>query len=47
MPKTDRLEVRLSPDLKEKLQSAAEKEGRSVSNYVENLIRKAMKEAGL
>ena len=47
MPKTDRLEIRLTPDVKKALQDAAEAENRSISNYVENLIKKAIKEAGL
>lgn len=47
MSKTDRLEIRLTPDVKKALQDAAEAENRSISNYVENLIKKAIKEAGL
>lgn len=46
MPKTDRLEIRLTPDMKKALQDAAEAENRSISNYVENLIKKAVQKGG-
>lgn len=39
MAKTDRLVIRITPELKAQLQAAAEADGRSVSNYVEMLIR--------
>lgn len=42
MTKTDRLQIRITPELKAKLQQLAEAEGRSVSNYVEQLIKKAI-----
>lgn len=42
--KTERLHLRISPELKEKLQAAAEAENRTVSNYVENLLKEAVKE---
>lgn len=35
MQKTERLELRITPGLKKRLQQAAEAEERSVSNYVE------------
>ena len=38
MTKTDRIAIRISPDLKAKLQALAEAENRTVSNYIENLI---------
>ena len=38
MAKTDRIQIRISPELKEKLQKLAEAENRTVSNYIENLI---------
>lgn len=38
MTKTDRIQIRISPELKEKLQKLAEAENRTVSNYIENLI---------
>ena len=46
MAKTERLYIRLAPELKEKLQAAAEAEGRSISNYVERLITQALKREG-
>lgn len=42
MTKTERLQIRISPELKTALQAAAEAEGRTVSNYVEQLIRAAL-----
>lgn len=36
--KTDMLKVRITPDLKAKIQAAAEAENRTVSGYVINLI---------
>ena len=40
MAKTERLQVRLTPELKQQLQRLAEAEGRTVSNYVEQLIKR-------
>lgn len=42
MTKTDRIAIRISPDLKAKLQALAEAENRTVSNYIENLIIKEL-----
>lgn len=42
MTKTDRIQIRISPELKEKLQKLAEAENRTVSNYIENLILKEL-----
>lgn len=42
MAKTERLQIRISPELKEQLQRLAEAEGRTVSNYVEQLIKAAL-----
>ncbi len=42
MAKTERLEIRLTPELKEQLQAAAEAENRTITNYVENLIKQAL-----
>lgn len=42
MAKTERLEIRLTPELKEQLQAAAEAENRTITNYVENLIKHAL-----
>lgn len=36
--KTDMLKVRITPDLKAKIQDAAEAENRTVSGYIVNLI---------
>lgn len=38
MTKTERLQIRITPDLKEKLEALAASENRTVSNYIENLI---------
>lgn len=38
MTKSDRIYIRLTPELKQQLQAAAEREHRTVSNYVEHLI---------
>ena len=40
--KTDRLQIRITPELKEQLQRLAEADGRTVSNYVEQLIKAAL-----
>ena len=42
MAKTERLEIRLTPELKEQLQAAAEAENRTITNYLENLIKQAL-----
>ena len=43
MSKSERLYIRLTPELKEQIQAAAEADGRSVSNYIEKLIKEAIK----
>lgn len=43
MNKTERIYIRLTAELKEQLQQAAAAENRTVSNFVENLIKNAMK----
>ena len=40
--KTERLQIRISPELKQQLQRLAEAEGRTVSNYVEQLIKREL-----
>ena len=40
---TERLDIRISPDLKAQLQAAADADGRSVSNYIEMLIKRELK----
>ena len=42
--KTERLHIRISPELKEQLQAAADAENRTLSNFVENLLKEAVKE---
>lgn len=42
MAKTERLQIRISPELKAKLQELADADGRTVSNYIEQLIKKAI-----
>ena len=44
MGKTERLQIRISPELKAQLQALAEAEGRTVSNYVEWLIKQALQQ---
>lgn len=46
MAKTERLEIRLTPELKAQLQEAAAAENRTTSNYIENLIKQALRERG-
>ena len=46
MSKSERLYIRLTPDLKEQIQAAAEAEGRSISNFIEHLIMQALKREG-
>ena len=40
--KTEMIRLRISPELKEQLWQAAEKDNRSVSNYIECLILEAL-----
>ena len=40
MNKTERLQIRITPELKEKLQELADAENRTISNYIENLIKR-------
>ena len=44
MTKTDRLQIRISPELKQQLQQLAEADGRTVSNYIEQLIKVAIEQ---
>ena len=43
MAKTERVNLRLTPEMKEKLQKAADTENRTLTNYIENLIINALK----
>ena len=40
--KSERLQIRITPELKAELQRLAEADGRTVSNYVEQLIKSAV-----
>lgn len=40
--KTERIYVRISPERKEQIRQAAEREGRSISNFIEHLIQRAL-----
>lgn len=42
--KTEIINIRISPDLKAQAQQLAESESRSLSNLIEHLIKKALKE---
>lgn len=42
MNKSDRIYIRLTPELKQKLQKAAEAEHRTVSNYIEYLVKRSL-----
>ncbi len=46
MAKTERVNIRLTPEMKEKLQKAADAENRTLTNYIENIIIKALKKEG-
>lgn len=46
MAKTERVNLRLTPEMKEKLQKAADAENRTLTNFIENIIIKALKEEG-
>lgn len=46
MAKTERVNLRLTPEMKENLQKAADAENRTLTNYIENIIIKALKEEG-
>ena len=42
--KTERLQVRVTQELKTKLQKLADEDGRKISNYIKLLIEKELKE---
>ena len=46
MAKTERVNIRLTLEMKEKLQKAADAENRTLTNYIENIIINALKEEG-
>lgn len=45
--KNDRLSVRMAPETKAQLKKLAESEGRTVTNYLEALIKREMESKGL
>lgn len=46
MAKTERINLRITPEMKELLQKAADAENRTLTNYIENIIIKALKKEG-
>lgn len=46
MAKTERVNIRITPEMKEKLQKAADAENRTLTNYIENIIINVLKEEG-
>lgn len=46
MAKTERVNLRLTPEMKDKLQKAADAENRTLTNYIENIIINVLKEEG-
>jgi len=44
MAKTERLEIRIDADLKAKIQEYAEKEGRTSTNFIENIVTREIDE---
>ena len=43
--KTERLQIRITPELKSNLQALADTENRTISNYIENLIKQEIEKA--
>lgn len=46
MSKTERLFIRITPELKRKLQEMANAENRSLSNYIENILLQEIEKKG-
>lgn len=44
MIKTEVIRLRVTPELKTRVTEAAEAENRTVSNYIENLIKNALRD---
>ena len=44
--KTERIYLRVTPELKSKLQDLADAENRTISNYIENLIKQEIEKKG-
>lgn len=47
MAKTERIEIRVSPELKQQVQALAEEEHCSVSQLIENLLIDAIRRSGV
>ncbi|MDD6612259.1 MAG: DUF1778 domain-containing protein [Clostridiales bacterium] len=43
MAKTERINIRLTTELKDQLKKAAEAENRTITNYIENVLKQALK----
>lgn len=46
MSKTERIQIRVTPEFKAQLQAAAEAENRTLTNYIENLLLQVTKNKG-
>lgn len=46
MSKTERIQIRVTPELQAQLQAAAEAENRTLTNYIENLLLQVIKKQG-
>ena len=44
MAKTERLYIRVTPELKEKIQKAAEAENRTISSWIETILKSKFEE---
>lgn len=42
--KSERIYIRVTPELKERLRQAAEKENRDISNFVETVLKQALEQ---
>lgn len=43
MAKTERIYIRVTPEFKEQLRRAAERENRDISNFVETVLKEILK----
>ena len=44
MSKTSRIDIRVAPELKERLQKAADAENRTISNLIEKLLKEGLEQ---
>lgn len=42
MKKTDNIYIRVTPELKQQLQKAAEADNRTLSSYIENVLKRSL-----